>query len=951
MDGSKPSWIQSQDQSYDAAKDKPKLTEAIVDALHASSHFCKQFGANMHFLLQRMAISSAKERVRVFLASATVANGEAFAKRLIGLANPKLPARKGEKLHCTSDGVKATVREISPGDVHSTLQNSDGDRSKRTKVVVFVNRNISESVARKCMDADVLGRRARVLVFVRSKVQSKTILYRMGRKYVPTGRFMVVYDASLPAYGRRWRELVLDECTDGMTLLGTSALEVGVDIAGLSVAIDMQMPVDRMSLLQRIGRVGRSPGKPGLVIIGVDPNTPAGSMVAADPASYLKAEMRELRVPLDFEPVALRGQLKVLEDMGTRLTAKKSEGVAAKASFASHPEVQKKIRQYVPAFGPGKENTGGSAGANDGAAAAAAAAGGEGGGRGPLAPSFASWDEAVKHVRLGFARSMGQPGDNAASQGNGGGAGGFRSLASMETSIPVVQCSKVERSGSLKERWFRPDGINLQRREVMKLSGMHSIFRHGHPDGILRDYSRRCWRVEEYVMKKKYTKDTKALRAFRQNLHLDFKYDYTSLAPSARNEKCDDCKLDREECKCICQRCHREGRGEVSLGWGGLGGSPSSPLLPSLASTRPHRTDHKIRVVQCKRKTIHVHVRPPTSVEGEGNANGDDEDDTWKDQPCELCCGLFACEGEPSYSTIRDCPVSSLKAPPLDGQWLHCIDRIRATEMSAHSITTRGEVSETMVTRDDGEPEISHSKRVYGRDDLVFAKWDFDIEWEGYAKIANGYPVADFKPASSVWEGWHARRTSSPWDGGHAYSPFYQPHRISRWGFQWAKPFADADANEGAAHGSVAPASQGAPMREDVKKVIEFLICRQICAKMGVASDSIRAEVDKVTEDRDGGERQRKWRMRVFETDQGARGLAWQTVQSLGRKFPKSVFDRCETADDLWQSLRVTSVEQLDQMVLDQSRRQDSDAIQALRDPEVRERARGVLWSICSCCE
>ena len=101
----------------------------------------------------------------------------------------------------------------------------------------------------------------------------------------------------------------------------------------------------------------------------------------------------------------------------------------------------------------------------------------------------------------------------------------------------------------------------------------------------------------------------------------------------------------------------------------------------------------------------------------------------------------------------------------------------------------------------------------------------------------------------------------------------------------------------------------------------------------------------------DGGARQRKWRVRVFETDQGARGLAWQTVQSLGRGFPKSLFDRCETADDLWQSLRVTSVEQLDQMVLDQSCRNDSGAIQALRDPEVRKRARRVLWSICSCCE
>ena len=395
----------------------------------------------------------------------------------------------------------------------------------------------------------------------------------------------------------------------------------------------------------------------------------------------------------------------------------------------------------------------------------------------------------------------------------------------------------------------------------------------------------------------------------------------------------------------------REGEGEFGMGWSW--GSPSSPFLPSLlASTRPHRTDHKIRVVECMCKTIHVHARPPTSEDGESNANGDEENDAWKDQRCELCCGIVAREGDPLYSTIRDCPVSSLKAPPLDGQWLHCIDRIRATEMSAHSITTRGEVSETMVTRDDGEPERSHFKRVYGNDDLVFAKWDFDIEWKGYATIKNGHPVRGyFKPASSVWKGWHTRRRSSPWDGGHAYSPFYQPHRISRWGFQWSKPFAGADADEGAARRSVAPASLGAPMRKDVKEVIELLICRQICAKMGVASDSIRAEVDKVMEVRDGGERQRKWRMRVFETNQGARGLAWQTVQSLGREFPKSLFDRCGTADDLWKSLMVTSVEQLNQMVLDQSCSDESDAIQALRDSEVRERAKEILWSMCCCCK
>ena len=93
-----------------------------------------------------------------------------------------------------------------------------------------------------------------------------------------------------------------------MTLLGTSAVEVGVDITNMHLAVEPRMPVDRMSFLQRIGRVGRKPGCPGLVVVG-RPEFPAVTCLmkirgisACTKSSYASSTERA--------PIALRAQLK-----------------------------------------------------------------------------------------------------------------------------------------------------------------------------------------------------------------------------------------------------------------------------------------------------------------------------------------------------------------------------------------------------------------------------------------------------------------------------------------------------------------------------------------------------------------------------------------------------------------------------------------------------------------
>ena len=83
-------------------------------------------------------------------------------------------------------------------------------------------------------------------------------------------------------------------------IAATSALEAGVNIKGLDMVVVMSsQKCSRSSLLQRIGRAGREPGKPAICIVGntdkdegVDRN-----LLAEDDAGGNGSEEEEEREP------------------------------------------------------------------------------------------------------------------------------------------------------------------------------------------------------------------------------------------------------------------------------------------------------------------------------------------------------------------------------------------------------------------------------------------------------------------------------------------------------------------------------------------------------------------------------------------------------------------------------------------------------------------------------
>ena len=77
-----------------------------------------------------------------------------------------------------------------------------------------------------------------------------------------------MYDGDLPAdERRRIEQQFLQDVPPGKTIIGTSALELGIDLPDLDLVVMDQLPLRRHELLQRLGRVGRRVGAPGLGIL------------------------------------------------------------------------------------------------------------------------------------------------------------------------------------------------------------------------------------------------------------------------------------------------------------------------------------------------------------------------------------------------------------------------------------------------------------------------------------------------------------------------------------------------------------------------------------------------------------------------------------------------------------------------------------------------------------
>lgn len=257
------------------------------------------FGANVLYFIKRLYIAkelAGKEKPNVFLASATLSDAEPFASKLLSLD-------KKEIYHQT-DAVKPKIEVISLDEAKSLLENPPRDGLLR--VLIFLDSLEQEHSLEKLLKDNIFGNQINVVYFSENKFYSRLLKYDLDSQGT-NKRKVVIYDADLPPKERRHIESKFNRGKmQGATLIATSALELGVDIENLDVCLIDIIPPKPIELIQRIGRVGRRIGRPGLIILKLSAN-PFDRFIAKKPHSAFRFDMsRSIPIPSDIEMVRLR---------------------------------------------------------------------------------------------------------------------------------------------------------------------------------------------------------------------------------------------------------------------------------------------------------------------------------------------------------------------------------------------------------------------------------------------------------------------------------------------------------------------------------------------------------------------------------------------------------------------------------------------------------------------
>jgi len=276
-----------------------RLVCIVMDEAHL---FEGLWGANVHYFLKRLFVateSSSRKRPGVFLSSSTLANARDFAAKLLSTVDlaaichiddsveQKVELidrqRSGDLLrHCRKDGISKTVLLLDP-----TQSTTDFEPK--------------EFLA----DESILGTDVNVICFSESKFESRLLASYLNRIY--RKRKVVVYDADLPPVKRREIESSFNSGRmHGITLIATSALELGVDIENLDLCFIGHIPDSRVDYLQRIGRVGRREDRPGLVVTVLSLRPRDRELLRKPEAFHSLKGTEMIGLPLHLEMVRLK---------------------------------------------------------------------------------------------------------------------------------------------------------------------------------------------------------------------------------------------------------------------------------------------------------------------------------------------------------------------------------------------------------------------------------------------------------------------------------------------------------------------------------------------------------------------------------------------------------------------------------------------------------------------
>ncbi len=218
------------------------------------------FGANVHYFLRRLYMACqilGNERPCIFLASATLASADLFAKSLLSISNMA-------DIRQINDKIEPQIELVPISNVPNQLK--DPPKNGLLRFVLLIKSSSEGPLASFMKNDDNLGLEVNAIYFSENKSKSRKI-----RRFLEkSSRSVEVYDADMTPKQRREAERYLNnKNTTGMTVIGTSAFELGIDIEGLDLCFLENIPLGRAEMFQRIGRIGRRIGRPGLVIMRV----------------------------------------------------------------------------------------------------------------------------------------------------------------------------------------------------------------------------------------------------------------------------------------------------------------------------------------------------------------------------------------------------------------------------------------------------------------------------------------------------------------------------------------------------------------------------------------------------------------------------------------------------------------------------------------------------------